>query len=67
MPSTWQGGADECQIIERLVAFFSRIALKHAKSAEGFNDEELDVHEGPSDRDELKAAAEAKGIQLRRD
>ena len=43
MPSTWQGGADDCQIIERLIAFFSRIALKHAKSAEGFNDEELDV------------------------
>ena len=36
----WGG---RCQIIERLVAFFSRIALKHAKSAEGFNDDELDV------------------------
>ena len=43
MPSTWQGGADDLQIIERLIAFYSRIALKHAKSAEGFDDEELDV------------------------
>ena len=43
MPSTWQGGVDDCQIIERLIAFYYRIALKHAKSAEGFNDEELDV------------------------